>query len=66
MNKNCEVAIYFYMTFDWICSYDVVVGDHWLNHFTWFGPIDSVQVDNFFCNSEDKRLKSQNSSYKCW
>ena len=24
--------------------YDVVVGDQWLNHFTWFGPMDSVQV----------------------
>ena len=24
--------------------FDVVVGDQWPNHFTWFGPMDSVQV----------------------
>ena len=23
---------------------DVVVGDQWLNRFTWFGPMDSLQV----------------------
>ena len=25
-------------------KFDVVVGDQWPNHFTWFGPMDSVPI----------------------